>query len=145
MFTCDAEGDMRTLRQSLLESFPVLLGQRGVVCSRKACSSCRESRADTQRVGERSSFANSHVGLRNHWRAYTLVFQPACHIHNRYSVVTGSVSPLQRLRKNQHKPHQAYVFGATILTSGPPAKAAEIVGRVAYGSYLGPVLNKSSH
>ena len=85
-------------------------------------------------------------GLRNNRRAYTLVFQHACHIHNRYSVVTGSVlSPLQRLRKNQRKPHQAYVFGATILTSGPPAKASEILGRFTYGAYLGPALNKSSH
>ena len=37
------------------------------------------------------------------------------------------------------------MFGATILTSGPQAKASEILGCFTYGAYLGPVLNKSSH
>ena len=146
VFTCDAEGYMRTLWQSLLESFPVFKGNveqfaagRHAPVSERAVRTLRESVSSVL-----LQMQDSHVGLRNHQRAYTLVFQHACHIHNRYSVVAGSVlSPLQRLRKKQRKPHQAYVFGATILTSGPPAKAAEIVGRFAYGSYLGPVLNKS--
>ena len=148
VFTCDAEGYMRTLWQSLLERFPVFKGNveqfaagRHAPVAERAVRTLRESVNSVL-----LQMQDSHVGLRNHRRAYTLVFQHACHIHNRYSIVAGSVpSPLQRLRKNQRKPHQAYVFGATILTSGPPAKAAEIVGRFAYGSYLGPILNKSSH
>ena len=148
VFTCDAEGYMRTLWQSLLERFPVFKGNveqfaagRHAPVAERAVRTLRESVSSVL-----LQMQDSHVGLRNHRRAYTLVFQHACHIHNRYSTVTGSVlSPVQRLRKNQRKPHQAYVFGATILTSGPPAKTTEIVGRFAYGSYLGPVLNKSSH
>ena len=61
-------------------------------------------------------------------------------------MLSGSaLTPIQRLRGNQHKPHQAYVFGSTILISGPPSKAASIPGRYTYGAYLGPVLGKASH
>ena len=148
LFLSDAEGYMRTIWRDLLDKFPVFKGSveqfaagRRAPVAERAVRTLRESVSSVL-----LQMQDSHVGLRNNRRAYTLVFQHACHIHNRYSVVTGSVlSPLQRLRKNQRKPHQAYVFGATILTSGPPAKASEILGRFTYGAYLGPVLNKSSH
>ena len=136
LFLSDAEGYMRTIWRDLLEKFPVFKGSveqfaagRHAPVAERAVRTLRESVSSVL-----LQMQDSRVGLRNNRRAYTLVFQHACHIHNRYSVVTGSVlSPLQRLRRNQHKPHQAYVFGATILTSGPPAKASEILGRFTYG------------
>ena len=38
-----------------------------------------------------------------------------------------------------------YVFGSTVLTSGSQSDARRMVGKFAYGTYLGPVLNKTSH
>ena len=118
---------MRTLWESLLGTFAIFQGTIEQFAAGRHAS-----------VAERAVTQDRHVSLRNHKRAFTLVFQHARHIHNRYNTMVGSVlTPLQRLRKNQHKPHQTYVFGATVLTSGPPAKSESIVGRFAYGAYLG--------
>ena len=148
VFTCDAEGYMRTLSNDMLEQFPVFQGTvEQFAPGRHAPVAERGVRALRETVsGILIQMQDTGIGLRNNRKAFNFVFQHGCHCHNRYSMLSGSaLTPIQRLRGNQHKPHQAYVFGSTILISGPPSKAASIPGRYTYGAYLGPVLGKASH
>ena len=148
LFTCDAEGYMRTLWQQLLQDFPSFQGTiEQFAAGRHAPVAERGVRA----LGETASgillqMQDNFVALRNNRKAFSLLFSHACTVHNRYNVMSGSMlSPLQRLRGNQHKPHQAYIFGGTVLVAPLPSKAGAVTGRFAYGSYLGPVLGKASH
>ena len=148
VFTCHAEGYMRTLWHDMLEQFPVFQGTvEQFAPGRHAPVAERGVRALRETVsGILIQMQDKGIGLRNNRKAFNFVFQHGCHCHNRYSMLSGSaLTPIQRLRGNQHKPHQAYVFGSTILISGPPSKAASIPGRYTYGAYLGPVLGKASH
>ena len=148
VFTCHAEGYMRTLWHDMLEQFPVFQGTvEQFAPGRHAPVAERGVRALRETVsGILIQMQDKGMGLRNNRKAFNFVFQHGCHCHNRYSMLSGSaLTPIQRLRGNQHKPHQAYVFGSTILISGPPSKAASIPGRYTYGAYLGPVLGKASH
>ena len=148
LFTCDAEGYMRSLWQQLLQDHPAFQGtveqfeagrhapvaERGVRALREVAS------------GILLQMQDNFVGLRNNRKAFSMLFAHACAAHNRYNVMSESMlSPLQRLRGNQHKAHQTYVFGGTVLVAPPPSRVATITGRFAYGAYLGPVLGKASH
>ena len=148
LFTCDAEGYMRTLWQQLLQDFPSFQGTiEQFAAGRHAPVAERGVRALRETAsGILLQMQDNFVALRNNRKAFSLLFGHACAVHNRYNVMSGSMlSPLQRLRGNQHKPHQAYIFGGTVLVAPPPSKAGAITGRFAYGSYLGPVLGKASH
>ena len=148
LFTCDAEGYMRTLWQQLLQDFPIFQGTiEQFAAGRHAPVAERGVRALRETAsGILLQMQDNFVALRNNRKAFSLLFGHACAVHNRYNVMSGSMlSPLQRLRGNQHKPHQAYIFGGTVLVAPPPSKAEAITGRFAYGSYLGPVLGKASH
>ena len=148
LFTCDAEGYMRTLWQQLLQDFPSFQGTieqfaagRHAPVAERGVSALRETAS-----GILLQMQDNFVALRNNRKAFSLLFGHACAVHNRYNVMSGSMlSPLQRLRGNQHKPHQAYIFGGTVLVAPPPSKAGAVTGRFAYGSCLGPVLGKASH
>ena len=148
LFTCDAEGYMRALWQQLLQDFPVFQGTvEHFAAGRHAPVAERGVRALREIAsGILLQMQDNFVGLQNNRKAFSLLFGHACAVHNRYNVMSGSMlSPLQRLRGNQHKAHQTYIFGGTVLVAPPPSKAAAITGRFAYGSYLGPVLGKASH
>ena len=148
LFTCDAEGYMRTLWQQLLQDFPSFQGTiEQFAAGRHAPVAERGVRALRETAsGILLQMQDNFVALRNNRKAFSLLFGHACAVHNRYNVMSGSMlSPLQRLRGNQHKPHQAYIFGGTVLVAPPPSKAGAVTGRFAYGSYLGPVLGKASH
>ena len=148
LFTCDAEGYMRTLWQQLLQDFPSFQGTiEQFAAGRHAPVAERGVRALRETAsGILLQMQDNFVALRNNRKAFSLLFGHACAVHNRYNVMSGSMlSPLQRLRGNQHKPRQAYIFGGTVLVAPPPSKAGAVTGRFAYGSYLGPVLGKASH
>ena len=148
LFTCDAEGYMRTLWQQLLQDFPSFQGTiEQFAAGRHAPVAERGVRALRETAsGILLQMQDNFVALRNNRKAFSLLFGYACAVHNRYNVMSGSMlSPLQRLRGNQHKPHQAYIFEGTVLVAPPPSKAGAVTGRFAYGSYLGPVLGKASH
>ena len=55
------------------------------------------------------------------------------------------VCRLQRLNKDKNQAHRTYAFRSTVLASGSQADSRRMVGKFAYGAYLGPVLNKTSH
>ena len=126
VFTCDAEGYMRTLWHDMLEEFPVFQGTiEQFAPGRHAPVAERGVRALRETVsGILIQMQDKGMGLRNNRKAFNFVFQHGCHCHNRYSMLSGSaLTPIQRLRGNQHKPHQAYVFRRP--------------GRYTYGAYLG--------
>ena len=125
---------MRTLWHDMLEEFPVFQGTvEQFAPGRRAPVAERGVRALRETVsGILIQMQDKGIGLRNNRKAFNFVFQHGCHCHNRYSMLSGSaLTPIQRLRGNQHKPHQAYVFRRP--------------GRYTYGAYLGPVLGKASH
>ena len=84
-----------------------------------ASTSTQETRQHSEKddqlgVGERGAEGLSLGGLRSNRRAYVLVFQHVCHSHNRFNHLFNAYVG------TNHRPHQMYVFGATVLTSGPP-------------------------
>ncbi|CAE7605206.1 unnamed protein product [Symbiodinium natans] len=147
VFRCDAEPYMRALLVELLERFQSLHGPieqfspgRHAPAAERAVRTLREL-GDSILV----ELQDHGVSLRSTSRAFALLYNHCCHVHNRYSQLAGSeLSPLQRLRGNKHKPHQVYAFGSTVCAH---ASAVEdlIVGRFAFGCYLGPMMSKTSH
>ena len=147
VFRCDAEPYMRALLVELLERFQNFHGPieqfspgRHAPAAERAVRTLREL-GDSILV----ELQDHGVSLRSTSRAFALLYNHCCHVHNRYSQLAGSeLSPLQRLRGNKHKPHQVYAFGSTVCAH---ASAVEdlIVGRFAFGCYLGPMMSKTSH
>ena len=147
-FCCDAEGYMRTLWEDVIKTCP---GIRGTVeqfaAGRRAPVAERAVRSLREGFSACLIHMRDHgVGLRYHKSAYTFLYQHVCHAHNRHCLVAGSaLTPLQRLNKDKSQAHRMYAFGSTVLASGSQADLRRMVGKFAYGAYLGPVLNKTSH
>ena len=147
-FCCDAEGYMRTLWEDVIKTCP---GIRGTVeqfaAGRRAPVAERAVRSLREGFNACLIHMRDHgVGLRHHKSAYTFLYQHVCHAHSRRCLVAVSaLTPLQRLNKDKSQAHRMYAFGSTVLASGSQADLRRMVGKFAYGAYLGPVLNKTSH
>ena len=144
---CDAEPYIRTLLNDVLEAHSVLHGpveqfnpSRHAPAAERGVRTLREL-ANTLLV----DMEDHGVSLRETSRCFSLLYSHCAQVHNRYSKASASdLSPLQRLRGNTHKPHQLYVFGSTVCACSPAASSM-VVGRFAFGCYLGPVMGKTSH
>ena len=139
---------MRTLWEDVIKTCP---GIRGTVeqfaAGRHAPVAERAVRSLRESFNACLIHVRDHgVGLRYHKRAYTFLYQHVCHARNKHCLVAGSaLTPLQRLNKDKSQAHRMYAFGSTVLASGSQADLRRMVGKFAYGAYLGPVLNKTSH
>ena len=147
VFRCDAEPYMRTLLVDTLDKYRSFHGPVEQFAPGRHAPAAERGVRTLRELGDSIliELQDFGVSLRNHHRAFALLYAHCCHTHNRYNRTEGSeLSPLQRLRGNQHKPHQIYAFGSTVCVQ---ANALEglILGRFAFGAYLGPVMGKTSH
>eukprot|EP00439_Symbiodinium_sp_Y106_P080713 s2258_g19.t1 len=119
LFTCNAEGYMRALWQQLLQGLPSFqgtveqfaAGRHGPVAERGVRALMREIAASEILLQMQDNF----VGLRCSRKAFSLLFGHACAVDA--MSCQGPCCRLQRLRGNQHKPHQTYIFGGTVLVA----------------------------
>ena len=147
VFRCDAEPYMRTLLVDTLDKYKSFHGPVEQFAPGRHAPAAERGVRTLRELGDSIliELQDFGVSLRNHHRAFALLYAHCCHTHNRYNRTEGSeLSPLQRLRGNQHKPHQIYAFGSTVCVQAN-ALAGLILGRFAFGAYLGPVMGKTSH
>ena len=107
LFTCDAEGYMRTLWQQLLQDFPSFQGTiEQFAAGRHAPVAERGVRALRETAsGILLQMQDNFVALRNNRKAFSLLFGHACAVHNRYNVMSGSM--FSTVAKVERKPTQA--------------------------------------